>query len=317
MQAAATLKDDLDPLVSPLRDNEFLIDLIADISGSTVSDVTRRFVREHRDLGSNVREAMTARGLKPYVWSERLDKFYAETDAFLYESLVWNRTAAKNDMRRWIGKHLGAFSASPLRVLTFGDGLGLDAYYLAESGHDVTYFDVSQQCARFARRIFERGSVDVAMLSDATQVQDGSFDVVVCLDVLEHVPDPISLVGWLSGRLRRGGRLLVHAPFFFLHSCVGTHLRSNRKYSGDLRRLYRPFGLRPVDGRLFWTPVVLELSEGQGRDARRRAPWQVTISGLLLAVARFWSLPHVMASRMMMRPKRLVGMLGDLATAEA
>ncbi len=313
----ATLQDKVDPLVPPLRDNEFLIRLISDISGSSIDDVTRRFVREHREPGVNVREAMQAGELEPFVWSDRLDDFYAATDAFLYESLVWNRSATKTDMRRWIGRHLHGLSPAPQRVLTFGDGLGLDAYYLAECGHEVTYFDVSRQCSQFAQRVFEHGRLNIEMLRDASDIQDREFDVVLCLDVLEHVPDPVALVGWLSGFLRQGGRLLVHAPFFFLHPCVGTHLRSNRRFSGDVRRLYKPFGLHPVDGRLFWAPIVLELAEGDLHSPRPRTPWRVKFGGLLLAVARFWSLPHILASRKLMRPSRLNELLGDLAAVES
>jgi 2-polyprenyl-3-methyl-5-hydroxy-6-metoxy-1,4-benzoquinol methylase len=258
MAPSVTLRNDADPFIEPLLDNAFLIDLIADVSGSSSPDVIRRFVNEHDDLGANVREALRQRGIEPYVWSDALEDFYAATDAFLYESLVWNRTEMKNDMRQWIGAHLAGVSDSPQRILTFGDGLGLDAYYLASVGHRVTYFDVSRQCSAFAQRLFARGNLEVEMLADPDQIPREAFDAVVCLDVLEHVPDPVSLVGWLSELLCEGGRLVVHAPFYFLHPSVSTHLRCNQRFSGNLRRLYKPFGLHPVDGRLFWNPIVLE-----------------------------------------------------------
>lgn len=49
-------------------------------------------------------------------------------------------------------------------------------------------------------------------------VPDGSFDVVLCTEVLEHVPEPMKAVRELARVLRPGGRLLVTAPLAsFLH----------------------------------------------------------------------------------------------------
>jgi SAM-dependent methyltransferase len=54
----------------------------------------------------------------------------------------------------------------------------------------------------------------VDYVCDATQipVDSGSFDVVVCTEVLEHVPEPIRVVHELARVLRPGGRLLLSAP---------------------------------------------------------------------------------------------------------
>lgn len=318
MSTTNKLREDLDPLVEPLHDNQFLIDLITEVSGDARADVIRRFVSEHHDIGTNVRESLRERGIEPYLWSEDLVAFYAATDAFLYESLVWNRMTMKNDMRRWIGKHLRRGADRPQRILTFGDGLGFDAYYLASLGHEVTYFDVSEKCTQFAKRIFERGELNVEMLSDPSLVPQESYDAVVCLDVLEHVPDPASLVEWLTGLLRARGRLVVHAPFYFLHPSVSTHLRSNRRFSGDVKTLYHPFGLQPIDGRFFWDPLVLEkLRDGESRSSR--LPWHAVAGGALLATGRYGVWLHVAVARGLVRAdrRRLKSLVEDLAAADS
>ena len=65
---------------------------------------------------------------------------------------------------------------------------------------------------------FDYGELDI--ISDITQIPeaDGSFDAVLCIEVLEHVPDPVKAVHELSRLLAPGGRLILTAPFYsFTH----------------------------------------------------------------------------------------------------
>lgn len=62
-------------------------------------------------------------------------------------------------------------------------------------------------------------------------VPDKSFDVVICSEVLEHVPEPIKVIGEFSRILRPGGRLFLTAPL----GC-GIHQEPYIFYGG-----YTPF----------------------------------------------------------------------------
>ncbi len=284
-----------DPLLPPLTDDDFLVDLLAELTGEDVSAVQQRLEREQRDPGVTVREALAEWNLKPYVWHDSLSDFYHQTDAFLFETLIWNRNPVKNQMRQWIGEFLAHDVRGPARVLTFGDGLGIDSLYLAQAGHAVESFEVSEKCIRFAEALGERLEASLTFIEHQDRIAPASYDVVVCLDVLEHVPDPKAMVKQLAGYLKPGGRLIVHAPFWFIHPSVTTHLAANRTYSGDLGRLYRPEGFRPIDGQFFWSPIVLEKTTETSR--RTAVPWSkrlsLTFGGLLLSVARIWNWPHL------------------------
>jgi SAM-dependent methyltransferase len=81
--------------------------------------------------------------------------------------------------------------------------------------------------------------------SDITNipVPDGSFDVILCTEVLEHVPEPIKAIGEFSRILKTGGRLLLTAPLgSFLH-------QEPFHYYGDIRLTGMiSFCLKPVFG---------------------------------------------------------------------
>ncbi len=61
---------------------------------------------------------------------------------------------------------------------------------------------------------------------------DASFDAIMCLEVLEHLPDPLPALHELSRLLRPGGRLLLTAPF-----CSLTH-QAPYHYSTGFNRFY-------------------------------------------------------------------------------
>lgn len=273
-----------------LADIPFLLGLCATVTGQSPEVVRSRFLRELRSLGTNVREALAEWRIRPHEWSDRLAEFYERTDAFLYETLCWNLCRAKLRMRDQVVRFLGTAHPRGARILCIGDGLGFDSVSLARAGHDVVSFEVSDRCRRFAAAVFAKAGVAVAQCGSWDEIAAGSFDAVVCLDVLEHVPDPPALVRQWSRPLRAGGNFLVHAPFFYIAPAVATHLTSNRRYSGDWRSLYGAAGLVPVDGAFFWNPLVLENTAG----AAPRLPAAARLGGALLKLARLWNLPHVL-----------------------
>jgi 2-polyprenyl-3-methyl-5-hydroxy-6-metoxy-1,4-benzoquinol methylase len=292
-----------DPFIHPLEDSAFLMALLGQITGEPAQQVRERWIREHRRVGTNVGEAVDKCGLVPHVWCPQMDEFYAQTDAFLYESATWNRTPLKNAMRRWIAEYLQRTMGSGARLLMFGDGLGFDSAYLALAGHDVTYCEPGRMNQAFARAIFAANKAEVRVLDSVEGIARGAFDAVICLDVLEHVPDPPGLAGMLAGALRDGGRLIVHAPFYYLTARTKTHLRTNRVFSGNVSRIYAPHGLRLVDGRFFWDPIVLEKVPA-GATPAPRAWWRMAMlrfSGALLAVGRYWAWPHCWLAQQLCR----------------
>jgi len=81
---------------------------------------------------------------------------------------------------------------------------------------------------------WDYGKPDIICDIAAIPEPDGSFDAVLCLEVLEHVPDPVKAIRELSRLLRQGGRLLVSAPF-----CSLTHFAPYHFSTGFSRFFYQ------------------------------------------------------------------------------
>lgn len=106
-------------------------------------------------------------------------------------------------------------SRAPLRgrrVLDIGCGGGLLAEGMAERGAKVTGIDLSEGAIKVAKlHLKESGhQVDYRLVSAEAMAAElpGAFDLVTCLEMLEHVPDPASIIAACSTLVRPGGQVI-------------------------------------------------------------------------------------------------------------
>jgi ubiquinone/menaquinone biosynthesis C-methylase UbiE len=81
---------------------------------------------------------------------------------------------------------------------------------------------------------WDYGMLDI--VSDITQipVEDRSFDAILCTEVFEHIPDPISAMKEFARIIKPKGKLILTAPF-----CSMTHFAPYHFYSGFNKYFYQ------------------------------------------------------------------------------
>lgn len=121
------------------------------------------------------------------------------------------------------------------RVLDVGCGGGILSEAMARRGARVTGIDLGETALEVARlHSLESGvAVDYRLISaeDLAQEQPGQYDIVTCLEMLEHVPDPASIVRACASLCRPGGRVYFSTinrnPKAFLFAIVGAEYLLN------------------------------------------------------------------------------------------
>lgn len=107
----------------------------------------------------------------------------------------------------------------------------------------LRYKDLFQHCEYRAQDFcdyqgseWHYGKMDYVCDITSIPVEDGSFDVVICTEVLEHVPEPIKAIGEFSRIMKPAGTLLLTAPL----GC-GLHQKPHIYYGGFSPYWYKKY----------------------------------------------------------------------------
>jgi SAM-dependent methyltransferase len=153
-----------------------------------------------------------ARAIENPADHARVTAFYNQSDTELFELIEWHASDPIH-YRTLIVRDLALASAGRL-CLDYGSGIGSDALVFGQAGFTVTLADISDCLLAFAAfRCRKRGIAVRTIDLKRESLPEGAFDVVLCLDVLEHIPEPLPVVRTIRRAMREQGTLVIHAPF--------------------------------------------------------------------------------------------------------
>jgi len=127
----------------------------------------------------------------------------------------------------WINEII---SVNEKKILDVGCGGGILAEGLAALGAQVTGIDLSEKALNVAKlHLLESGhSIDYRHIAaeDLAAQSPETYDIVTCMEMLEHVPDPASIVTACAALTRPGGHIffstLNRNPKSFLFAVIGA-----------------------------------------------------------------------------------------------
>jgi 2-polyprenyl-6-hydroxyphenyl methylase/3-demethylubiquinone-9 3-methyltransferase len=193
-----------------------------------------------------------------------LDKFSALAARWWDPDSEFKPLHAINPLRLdWIREMVGSLAGK--RILDVGCGGGILSESMAAEGAEVTGIDLAEKSLKVARLHGLESGIKVEYravpVEQLAQEQPERYDVVTCMEMLEHVPDPASIVracatlvqpgGWVFfSTLNRNSKsflfAIVGAEYLLRLLPRGTHSYENFIKPSELAASVRAAALEPV-----------------------------------------------------------------------
>jgi 2-polyprenyl-3-methyl-5-hydroxy-6-metoxy-1,4-benzoquinol methylase len=188
-----------------------LIDGEADLRASLLREVAAYYDIE--DLAEVERRCSSAVNTMRYEWEENIDPYqrasiesFYQSATMVYDLMGWHSLRDDTGPLAYV---LGLEIARAHHVQTcldFGSGVGSGALLFTRAGINMTLADISTTLLDFAHWRFAHRGLSAHFLDlNQTPLATAAFDMILAMDVFEHLVDPVATVESLWQALRPGG----------------------------------------------------------------------------------------------------------------
>lgn len=213
-----------------------------------------------------------------------LDKFSELASRWWDETSEFKPLHAINPLRlNWIQSKT---AVAKMRIIDIGCGGGILSESLAKCGADTTGIDLSSKALKVAKlhALETQTSIQYELISaeEMAAKSPESFDIVTCMEMLEHVPDPKSIVQAAAKMAKPGGMLffstlnrnlksylmaIIGAEYILNILPKGTHDYAKFIKPSELTNFTRDAGLELLDMTgLHFNPITDHYYLGPGVD---------------------------------------------------
>jgi len=144
--------------------------------------------------------------------ADAFDGAYFDSGA-VRQSRSLTRSICEREVLSWLKRKVPqALDGAGREALEIGCGYGYASELIAEHGYRVLGTDISTHAIARARQAVTRPDVEFAVWDAGADAITGQFDLIMALQVIEHLPDPEDALRKWSGLLRPQGILVCTTP---------------------------------------------------------------------------------------------------------
>lgn len=254
------IKDTENVALLDLNNYNEIVNAIKNITELEEYEIHKRLFMEAIYTGWNVKNDSNKFGITPHVFNEKLEEFYKNTYAFIFELIVSHCNEYSKVIDSRVVEAINDFAQDhdQLNILCLGDGIGSDSLRFARMNYNVTYFEFDGFSSNFAKYRFERLALNkkIKIVNTLEKIPKNSYDVVICREVLEHVENPNLVICNIWEYLKCDGVAIVTESFNRVEESFPTHLAANQKYHGKTNLLFVENGFYLVKAYSDNRPVI-------------------------------------------------------------
>jgi 2-polyprenyl-3-methyl-5-hydroxy-6-metoxy-1,4-benzoquinol methylase len=186
-----------------------LTELAAEFLGISTEEVVNRINQTQQ------------RGIEDWKNKSSILDFYKDTEHYIYDLIKFNSQERLTSLMYPIQR------ANGFTILDFGGGIGLLSIFLS-TNNIVYYYDVEGKTKQFAKFLNEKLGGKVIFLDTLEDVYSKTYDMILTMDVLEHLENPLDIAFKLHDCVNKEhGLFYTTGMRFSINETLPMHIKKN------------------------------------------------------------------------------------------